>query len=118
MKISYENSARFAFYSLLQLWKHTPKIVSLYVIDLLPFPSAPPLFPSSPLLQPFIPHVLLLLRNIYAMYIFYAIYSQVFVFYFPRAVRPEPLLGFEMNNKYFASNNIAPPLPLIPFPGK
>lgn len=49
MKISYENSARFAFYSLLQLWKHTPKIVSLYVIDLLPFPSAPPLFPSSPL---------------------------------------------------------------------
>lgn len=50
MKISYENSARFAFYSLLQLWKHTPKIVSLYVIDLLPFPSAPSLpFPSSPL---------------------------------------------------------------------
>lgn len=118
MKISYENSARFAFYSLLQLWKHTPKIVSLYVIDLLPFPAPLPYSLLLHFRQPFIPHVLLLLRNIYAMYIFYAIYSQVFVFYFPRAVRPEPLLGFEMNNKYFASNNIAPPLPLIPFPGK
>lgn len=45
------------------------------------------------------------------IYIFYAIYSQVMVFCFPRAVRAEPLLGFEMNNKYFVSNNFAGPIP-------
>lgn len=50
------------------------------------------------------------------MYIFFMQFIRKFqLFCFPRAVRAEPLLGFEMNNKYFVSNSYAPPLSPIPW---